>query len=197
MYLIYDNNQATRRPIVLYKHTLSTISQSSLDQFRWSASSYKDEPDDVNFQLALLALDHHNFVLHLSNSGFLRVLVSKPNSRRRASSAAYAVINLLDLNELIDSAMSYRASLNKYIGGETSSKLSDRVGSETSATSAIVNIENLNRSLYISVRLVASLNDVMMLPVKLIDLVANVIKSLVRFLLVRPNTARTAAQLIN
>lgn len=156
IYLIYDNNQATRRPTLLYKHQQRTSTDSHC------TFVLEDSHFENLFDNSLCA----NFIVELSDDGILRVILqkNKPN-----------VINLINLNEFFRPIKSLQAK-------ETLPDL-------TVTTEGNSNKETQNQSLLINVRFIANMRDLTEFPIKIIDFVVNILKSIFQKILFRvPNS---------
>lgn len=92
VYLIYDNNQAMRKPLVLYKHVLKPFNDQPIKNENSFAS---------------------NLIVELSDTGYLRVVVQtflKNSSKQYKSNTK--VVKLLDINDFFKPVESPKKSID-------------------------------------------------------------------------------------
>lgn len=160
VYLIYDNNQAMRKPYILYAHTLKPLSSADL-----SSSS------GVTYSNTLLDNSlGSSYVLELSDSGYLRVIVQNfvkntthSDVIKRYKSNAKVII-LLDLNEFFKPKEPMRNSL---------------VEKATPKLNTTVEIDNCepgsSYNLIVNIRIIIS--DFKEFPMRLFNIIRRLVKS--------------------
>jgi hypothetical protein len=148
VYLIYENNQTIRRPKVLF---------ITSDPTRLRAHSYVDE--NIQFESSV---SKKSFFLELSNTGFLRVVMSANTQERR-------IINLIDLNECFKSDISpSKISTSMFINNVSYDKMSDN---------KMTNYPDKNFRTHLKI----FINCL----IKILEILRNLIKKLIHFLFIR------------
>jgi hypothetical protein len=166
VFLVYDNNQAMRKPSQLYNHlkNKSSVIDSSMET---SLNSYE------NLLFFNASLHSNTFILELSNSGYLRVIYQEWESTQKSMPK---IINILNLNEYFISLNSHHhSSFKEYQSNfnivNPSSGLENGGGG--------VDDDNKNApSVEINVKLVASLNGLKNIPLKIASVTLTCIKLL-------------------
>ena len=151
IYLVYDNNQATRRPILLYKSSAIVTESSMLSDL-----SENWRPSDKTI------LSHQaSFVLELTNDGLLRVVIANRNSK------IPRVKNLINLNDFFKNSpvMPIQTSPTKFD--------IEKMNTKTAITMT-------TNTFFLSLKI-----NCIQIPLRIIDIVATVIRTFVRYLLIR------------
>ena len=137
VFLIYDNNQAIRKPLQLYNH---------LKKKCYAISHHKESAD--YFENLFVNCLHNNFILELSNDGHLRIIF------KDTESSAHITVNLVNLNEYFIALLSSHSAVDEIT---SNFKLNNAAQASTSSEKS---------SLEINVRLVANVNGMRHIPAK-------------------------------
>ena len=201
IYLIYDNNQAIRKPYDLYNYFKHVQQVSSTTSITGSESEDLDSESLKHFNSLFNNSSLRNsYILELSNSGYLRVII-KNNFLGAANSRPFITKVLFDLNAYFtpfviqpgDNEANSLSSSNKF--ASTNCKI-DLALTNARAKKAINGIESNNinmmnssgseeeevhkNSVSISFRVIANVKDVKNLSYRIIHLVLIKLKCIIQ-----------------
>ena len=163
VFLTYDNNQAMRKPSQLYNHLKRKFYANSIAENFNTCES---------LLLASTSLNRTSFILELSDSGFLRVLFEEllANDLENNSKRSLKIVNIINLNE-------YFISLNNH-DHDHPKKTSQEYQANYTVNPICVESSQDIPSVEINVKLIASVNGIKSVPLKLVRNALSCIKLL-------------------